>query len=211
MVCAMIASAPGTVDWRDFSGSPLVDPVLDAACAAFVEVGYHGTTVRDIARRAHLSVPGLYHHHLSKQSMLVSIFDAVVSEVQWRFLAAAEEAGDDPVTRLESFVTALALFGCHHVGPALIAATEMRSLELPHRRRITTERTELQRMVDEAVLEGAASGMFRVDHPVDASRAVVTMTLAVPNWYRPRQELGPEDVAERYAAYALGLLGYFDD
>jgi AcrR family transcriptional regulator len=207
----MMAPALGTVDWRDFSGPPPLDSVLEAACAAFVDVGYHGTTVREIARRARLSVPGLYHHHLSKQSMLVSIIDAVVSEIQWRFEAAADEAGDDPVTRLESFLTALALACCHYVGPALIAVTEMRSLEHPHRRRITVERTKLQRMVDEAVLDGAAAGLFRVAHPVDASRAVVTMTLAVPTWYQPRQELGPEEVAQRYATYALSLLGYFDD
>jgi AcrR family transcriptional regulator len=207
----MMGPALGTVDWRDYSNEPALDPVLEAACDAFVDFGYHGTTVREIARRARLSVPGLYHYHLSKQSMLVSIFDAAVSEVRWRFHAASEEAGDDPAARLESFITALTLFGCHYVGLALIAATEMRSLEHPHRRRITTERTELQRMVDEAVLDGAAAGLFRVDHPVDASRAVVTMTLAVPNWYQPQQELSPEEVAERYATYALGLLGYFDD
>ena len=63
-------------DWREFRPLDL-DPVLEAALEAFVEVGYHGATVRDIARRCGLSVPGMYHHYLTKQQMLVTLLDRI--------------------------------------------------------------------------------------------------------------------------------------
>ena len=52
-------------DWRTFPPL-LVAPVLGAALDVFVEMGYHGASVRDIARRAGLSVPGMYHHYATK-------------------------------------------------------------------------------------------------------------------------------------------------
>ena len=59
-------------NWRLY-GDIELDPVLRAALEAFVETGYHGATVRDIARRAGLSVPGIYHHYATKQDMLLAI------------------------------------------------------------------------------------------------------------------------------------------
>jgi transcriptional regulator with XRE-family HTH domain len=57
-----------TSDWRSFPAVEL-DPVLDAAIDAFVEIGYHGTSMRLLAERAGLSVPGIYHHYRDKQHL----------------------------------------------------------------------------------------------------------------------------------------------
>ncbi|HEY1968250.1 MAG TPA: TetR/AcrR family transcriptional regulator [Pseudonocardia sp.] len=184
--------------------------MLTAAADAFVTFGYHGTTMREIAKRAELSVPGLYHHYPSKQNMLVAVLDTVMTELRSRMAAAEAEAGDDPVLRLELLVTALVLFQCHRTGLSLVAMSEMRSLEPASRRRIATGRTALQRQVDGAVLDGAARGLFRVRYPLDASRAVVTMSVAVVSWFRAELPLSPEQVADRYVDYALGLLGISD-
>ena len=194
--------------WRTFSPSLDLDPVLGAAADSFVTLGYHGTTMREIARRADLSVPGLYHHYPSKQNMLVAVLDAAMADLRWRLDAADEEGGDDPAHRLELLVSALVLYHCHRRGLGLIAASEMRSLEPASRRRVATRRTEVQRLVDTAVLDGAARGLFRTRYPLDASRAVVTMSAAVASWFRMALPLSPEDVAERYVDYALSLVRY---
>lgn len=194
-------------DWRAFSPSLDFGPVLDAAADSFVARGYHATTMRDIAARAHLSVPGLYHHYPSKQHMLVAVLDATVGDLRWRMDAADAEGADDPVRRLELLVSALVLYHCHRQGLGLIAMSEMRSLEPADRRRIATRRTEVQRLVDTAVLDGAARGRFRTRYPLDASRAVTTMSIAVASWFRKELALSPEDVAERYVDYALAVVG----
>jgi AcrR family transcriptional regulator len=197
-------------DWRIFSPSLDLDPVLAAAAVSFVDLGYHGTTMREIARRADLSVPGLYHHYPSKQRMLVRVLDAAMDDLRWRMDAADAEGAPDPVHRLELLVSALVLFHCHRQGLGLIASSEMRSLEPANRRRVARRRTEVQRLVDTAVLDGSARGTFGTRHPVDASRALVTMSIAVATWFKIDLPLTPEDVADRYVDYALSLLRYRD-
>src|SRR4051794_33641335 len=86
-------------DWRGFEPLAL-DPVLRAAVDVFVERGYHGATVRQIADRAALSVPGIYHYYPTKQDMLVTILEIGMSEVLGRSELAEEEADGDPAVRL---------------------------------------------------------------------------------------------------------------
>ncbi|MDT7631277.1 MAG: hypothetical protein QOI50_3207 [Pseudonocardiales bacterium] len=197
-------------NWRNFSPSLDLDPVLGAAADSFVALGYHGTTMREIARRADLSVPGLYHHYPSKQNMLVAVLDATMADLRWRLDAADDEGDGDPVARLELLVSALVLYHCHRKGLGFIALSEMRSLDPANRRRIAARRTEVQRLVDTAVLDGAARGLFRTRYPLDSSRAVVTMSIAVATWFQMEMSLTPDDVAQRYVEYALNVVRYHD-
>lgn len=65
---------PDAGDWLRYGPLDL-EPALTGALAAFVERGYAGATMRDVGRHAGLSVPGLYHHHASKQDLLVAPLD----------------------------------------------------------------------------------------------------------------------------------------
>jgi len=195
------------LDWREFAPLAL-DPVARAAADAFAAYGYHGTTMREIGRRADLSVPGLYHHHRGKEAMLAAVVGTAVDDLHARATSADAEGGEDPVHRLELLVSCLVLYHCHRKGPGLLAASELANLEAANRRRIGARRTEVQRMVDAAVLDGAARGLFRTSYPLDASRAVVTMCVAVAAWFRMELTLTPEDVADRYVDYALNLLDH---
>src|SRR5690606_33326086 len=150
-------------DWRAFG--PLdADPVLIAAIASFVDIGYHGATVRALADRAGTSVPGLYHRYRDKQDLLVRILDLTMDELHWRVPAARAE-GADPVHRVRLIVEALALFHTHRRELGFIGASEMRSLLPADRARIARSRREIQRYLDEEIESGRADGYFDVDDP----------------------------------------------
>ncbi|MFR9806096.1 TetR/AcrR family transcriptional regulator, partial [Pseudonocardia sp. RS010] len=53
--------------------------------------GYHGTTVRSIAAKAGLSVPGLYHHYPSKQEILATLLRMSNEDVMARSRAEDRE------------------------------------------------------------------------------------------------------------------------
>ncbi len=78
--------------WRDY-GEPELPVPLAAALAAFAEQGYHGTSVREIAARANLSVPGLYHHYPSKQSLLQGLLERTMTDLLARSEAAIARGG----------------------------------------------------------------------------------------------------------------------
>lgn len=201
--------APGSadsalLDWRSYPPLTLDQP-LQAALSAFLEFGYHGATMRSIAQRAGLSVPGVYHYFGSKQDMLVAILDLTMEDLLARSRAARAE-GDDVVTRFALLVECLALYHTHRRELGFVGASEMRSLLPAHRRRVAAMRRSQQRMVDEEVEQGVRAGAFATQRPHEAARAVVTMCTALPQWYEPGGEASAEEVAAQYVEFALDLV-----
>nr|WP_275403884.1 TetR/AcrR family transcriptional regulator C-terminal domain-containing protein [Pseudonocardia acidicola] len=121
---------------------------------------------------------------------------------------AARRDGRDPVERFSLLIEHLALFHTHRRELGFVGASEMRSFDTENRIKIANMRTHQQRMVDEEVEAAVEEGKFRTHHPHEASRAVVTMCTALPNWWRPDGPLSPEDVAEQYVGFALDLMQY---
>lgn len=192
-------------NWRVFPPLEL-DIALRGALQCFTEVGYHGSSVRDIARRAGLSVPGLYHYYPGKQAMLSALFDLGMADLLARSRAARAE-GQDARERFVRLVEALALFHAHRPELSFIGTTEMRALPTRDRRRHAGIRSEQQHMVDDEVEIGVEEGVFTTDEPNAAARAVVTMCVGIANWYRPGGLFTPEQVAAQYVDFSLGVVG----
>ncbi|GAA4478317.1 hypothetical protein GCM10023094_21820 [Rhodococcus olei] len=200
------ATAPSGLHWRTFP--PLeIDPVLAAAIGAFVDTGYHGATMRTLAHRAGMSVPGVYHHYRDKQALLVRALDLTMDELHWRVRAARNE-GESAVERVALIVEALALYHTHRRALAFIGASEMRSVEEPDRSRITESRNHVQYLLDEQIDAAVQDGSLTTVHPRDAGRAIATMCTSLPQWFRADGPSSPEQIATEYARFALDLLGH---
>lgn len=192
-------------DWRRY-GPLELDPALTAALATFVEVGYHGSTIRTIAAHAGLSVSGLYHYYESKYDMLVALLDRTMVELDAR-MRAARAQGAGPLDRVAALVECLALFHSHRRATSFLGASEMRSLRPEDYVRVAAVRRAQQQAVDEEVAAAVAAGLLAVADPGTAARAVVTLCTAIPQWYRPGGPTAPEELAEQYVGFALALLG----
>ncbi|MFI1186206.1 TetR/AcrR family transcriptional regulator [Streptomyces californicus] len=193
-------------EWRAYAGTTL-PPILETALACFVEHGYHGTTIRTVASRAGLSVPGLYYHHASKQALLVALVSHAMEDLWRRSTAALEEAGDDTLRRLDLLVECLVLFHAHQRDLAFIAYSEIRSLTGDARTAYIAARDRQQRLMDHVVEDGVARRDFTTPHPREASRAIVTMCTGVSQWYRAEGEHAPPELAERYRAMVRMTVG----
>ncbi|GLI28578.1 TetR family transcriptional regulator [Agromyces rhizosphaerae] len=193
-------------DWRDYSDDPL-PPILRAAVECFVESGFHGTTVRLIAARAGLSVPGYYHHYPSKEDTLVAVMRHAMADLYGRTLAADATAGSDPVDRLAAHVECLVLFHAHRGDLAFIAASEIRALGPSARDEHIAARDRQQAVLEQIVAAGVRSGAFDVAHERDAVRALVTMCTGVAQWFRPGGGLAAGQLADEYVELALRMLG----
>jgi AcrR family transcriptional regulator/DNA-binding XRE family transcriptional regulator len=190
--------------WRDFPPLQLAPP-LTGALEAFVELGYHGSGIRDIAQRAGLSVPGIYHHWPTKQHLLVALLDLTMDDLLERCRAARAE-GDDPVERFSRLVECLALYHTHRRELGFIGASEMRSVDEPDRSRIAAARQDVQRLVDDEVAAGCRRGLMATPLPRDAARAVVTVCTALSQWWHPTGPSSPEVIAERYVGFGLDIV-----
>ena len=192
--------------WRDYGPTDLPKP-LAAALEAFAERGYDGTSIREVASRSGLSVPGLYHHYPSKQALLVSLTTTVLHDLLARSRQAIAEAGPTPSEKFDAVVESLLRFHMFRRDQAFVASTEMRSMEPEARRAFVALRDEQQCMIDEIVEAGVADGTFSTPYPKDASRAVTTMCVAVASWYRPDGSLSPDEIVHRYLQVARNAVG----
>jgi AcrR family transcriptional regulator len=183
------------------------DQILLAALRCFVERGYHGTTIRQIATRAGVSVPGLYHHFPSKLALLERLIDDTMDDLITTTEAALERAGRDPVERFSAVVEAHVRFHCERPEEALVGNTELRSLSAPARRRIVGKRDRQQALFRQAVDAGALVGEFSVSERSVATQAVVTMCTAVASWYRRSGPLSTDEIVDLYRELALNTLG----
>ncbi|MDI2130019.1 TetR/AcrR family transcriptional regulator [Yinghuangia seranimata] len=198
--------ADGHDDWRAYEPIKL-PPILSASLDAFDEHGYHGTTVRDIARRVGVTVPALYYHYQNKQALLVELLLGSMNAVLGRCRSAVKDAGDQPVDRFSALVECIVLYMANRA-PMAFLDTEMRSLEPENRARYIALRDELEALVQTNVRDAVELDEFTTPYPVDAGRAVLTMAQAVANWYRLDGPLTPQQIADRYVAIALASMGH---
>lgn len=68
--------------------------IIDAALDCFTELGYQGTAVSDILKRAGASTGSLYHHFGSKEQLAGEVYLEGIRDYQTGFLAALEKVGD---------------------------------------------------------------------------------------------------------------------
>jgi AcrR family transcriptional regulator len=199
------APQPSLPNWRQYDDQPDLSPVLLTALDLFVEHGYHATTVRNIARKANLSVPGLYHHHPTKQAMLVSLLEYGMEDMTRRIEVALAEADDDPGERLSALVYATVLFMTYRWKIGFLMVSELRGLEPESRDWYQSVNAAQEDLVIETVRVGSDSGDFLTRHPRDAGRAVLRMCQGIAGWFRPETHGPPEVIAYRYVRFALRL------
>jgi AcrR family transcriptional regulator len=184
------------------------EQILLAALACFVEKGFHGTTVRSIAARGGLSVPGLYHHFPSKTALLERLIDDTMDDLITTTESALAAAGPGVVERFDAVVTAHVRFHCERSEESFIGNSELRSLAPTARKRTIRKRDRQQHIFDTVIAEGVAAGVFDIEPHHDASRAMVTMCTAVATWYRRSGPRSAQEIVEIYRQLARNIVGY---
>ncbi|WP_405784972.1 TetR family transcriptional regulator [Streptomyces sp. NBC_01378] len=182
--------------------------LIEAARTEFAENGYGGTSIRDIAQRAGVSLSALYYYYKSKQDLLVAILDEGLDAYFGACESALASAGDDPAEQLEVLVAATVRFRSEHPVKSSIVLTEGRSLEPEHLARYRKNEDRGTQQFRDVVERGVQEGVFLTPYPDDARRAVIAMCNAVAQWYRPSGQVPLEELVERNVALALTVVEY---
>jgi AcrR family transcriptional regulator len=196
---------PPVGDWRQPDALAL-SPILTNARDAFYEFGYHGTTVRDIARRTGITVPALYYHHENKEAILFAILDTSIRLVTARCEAALADASPAPRARFQHLVECITLHMAQHSKEAAMDA-EIRALGATNRRRYSAKRRVIEQMLNVTIDDGVANGDFHVSSPTDTARALLGMMQAITVWFRPGGPISAQSLAGRYVDIALHTVG----
>lgn len=183
------------------------EAVIAAAVTVMARHGYHGASIRDIAKAAHLSTAALYHYFPSKHDILVAFLVRATDRHYERLVSAAEH-GADPAERLAAVVRAHVQLHTDLPVESFVGNTELRSVAPKARRIVIEKRDRIQRLFDELVQAGVDAEMFTTPHPKEVSRSIVVIGNAVATWYRKSGPLTPADIADMQVEFAFALAGY---
>ncbi|MFP5070601.1 TetR family transcriptional regulator [Pseudonocardia nantongensis] len=184
------------------------DAITGAARTIFAERGYHGTSIRDIAKRAGLSLSALYYWHPSKQHLLAALVEEITHDYFQRCDRALREATDEPAERLAALVRTTVEYRVSRRVESNIATLEWRNLEPENRERLDGLRRAATRLWVDLIADGVARGAFHCAHPDDARRAIVAACNAIAQWYEPGGGITLPELAERYTAIALRIVDH---
>ena len=180
--------------------------ILDSAVRNMNERGYHGTSMRDIAAGADLTVASIYHHFKSKQDILQEIMLQALRDAHGMTRSALLRSGGEPKDQLQALVRAWVMFHTTRREDALVGATELRSLDEPGHRLVVALRDEQENIFRDVIERGVEEGAFRTAYPRDAVRAIINMGQQVCVWWRADGPLSAQDIADRYCALATAMV-----
>jgi TetR/AcrR family transcriptional regulator, cholesterol catabolism regulator len=177
------------------------------AIDVFARQGYHGASLRQIAKASELTLGTLYHYYPSKQDLLAELMcDAlrplIISGHKVRF-----DFAGDPQRQLFEAVRSFVLITLEDPQLAIIADVELRSLTGVNATNAVALRDEYEGIIRSIVAEGAESGTF---HPGDVKMATFAV-LAISNqpayWFTELGDLTRDEVAQAQAELAVRLVG----
>lgn len=180
--------------------------VRAGALSAFAELGYHGTSVREIARRAGTSVAALYHYYPSKELILAGLVDTYLDELLTSLTRADREAGEAAPDRLSAIVQCHVSFHLANSAEGRVCNAELHRLSPAMRATSIEKRRSERALFESAVSAGVDQGCFAVPNLEAAARAVFEMCTAVLDLYDVATDVN--HLAATYAELALNVVGY---
>jgi AcrR family transcriptional regulator len=178
--------------------------IIEAAASAIAERGFHGMSMRDLARATDRSLAGFYNYFASKEEVLFALqkeaFEALLATTQ-RALAVAT----DPPERLYVFIHHHVRYFAEHSDVMRVLVHEAAALPAP-RRRVVRELKERyfeigRAIVRDVVNEGCGTSGSAPRGSVDdaelerATYSVFGMMNWVYAWYDPKRHGPAGDVA----------------
>lgn len=188
------------------SGASGRDTVLAAGLSAFSRWGYHGTSIRAIARESGQSLSVLYHYFDSKDAL----FHEIVRLSADKYFEICDDhlskAGPRPTDRLKALIDATVEHRIERRAEARLLASEMHVLPDELRETVIAGWRRASRTWDEIIADGLESGNFTTRFPHEARRGIVAMCNATREWFYPDDETTLSDMAERLYVLSLGIL-----
>ncbi|WP_423185014.1 TetR/AcrR family transcriptional regulator [Arthrobacter sp. NyZ413] len=171
--------------------------IYEASVELMHDRGFHGTSMRDVAKEVGIQMSTLYYYYESKQALLYYIMTRVTNALA-DMVRASISTETDPISQLESAVTAHIEFHARQPKEAHVAETELRYLEPDKLKSVIEVRDEYEEIFASILRAGQATGDFA---PVDiriAVRAMLVSLTDVATWFKPGGRLKLDEVSAFY-------------
>lgn len=176
------------------------EQVVETAAGLFAARGYHATSMQDLTEATGLAAGGLYHYIGSKEALLVAICDELMAPLLEQARELVEASTDEDA---EAALRALVRLWVEHVvahrDHMVVFQQERHVIERePQWREVRASRKQFERLLDDALERCEASEACAFPDRRLALLALLGMVNHLPQWYRPRGRLSPEQIADGF-------------
>jgi AcrR family transcriptional regulator len=189
-----------------------VERILEAALARILALGYHSTTVADIAKEAGMTKGAVYFYFENKSALFLALLDEIESLVVGGLIARLGAAGASPPDQLVAAIHGqgiLAAERSRHLIVFTIALIEFTGTDDPIERRLKQIYQRLCEAIEGIVVRGQQTGDF---HTNLKPRELASIVLALEHgtlleWYFRSAEMnGGELVRTARTVLLEGIL-----
>ncbi len=133
--------------------------IIAAAIELFGKHGYHVTTIRDIAKRAGVSIGLIYQYVSDKEDVLFLVLIEVLDSYR-RGIPAALDGLEEPLDRFCAAVRAYCAVNDEKVDATVLAYRETKSLRKKRRNLIKQKEVETNRLIEACIQDCIRAGLF---------------------------------------------------
>lgn len=172
--------------------------VIDIAAQVFADRGYHATTIDDLVEASNLQRGGLYHYIGGKKDLLLSIHRRFLEPLleDTRAINQADEPAD---VRLRQIAQALMRTIDTYRAQVTVFLHEWRVIENePEWKEIRAGRREFEQMIEDALRDGQAAGLFRFGDLRLTVLAFLGMMNYTYQWFTRAGRATPDEIANYF-------------
>jgi AcrR family transcriptional regulator len=167
------------------------DRILKVATRLFADKGFERTSVRRIAEKAHLSVPGMFHYFPCKEVILNEIMISFIDEAYKR-LMDIYTSDRDPVEKLDAVCKFYVEHYAGHKDQLTILIAEGKSLSRVHQKAFIDKKRVYVEALKQLFNDLSDAGLLKPFDPSVLAFIFFGMVHWTYSWYNPRGEIGPE-------------------
>lgn len=178
----------------------------EEALERFGERGFHGVSVREIARAAGVQASSVYSHLASKEELLFQLMFMGHEEHHEALRHALLEADADPVSQVRHIIEAHVRFHAEYSLLARVCNREMAALSPASREKVTAIRRQSEQLFLDVITRGVRMGVFDVPDPWLAAAAILAGGLRVCEWWSDEAPYSVDDVINAYQTFSTRML-----
>lgn len=176
-----------------------------AALDAFAELGFHGATTREIAKRAEMSAAAVYVHYDSKYDLLQEIME-VCHRSLFATLSAAIEPEETAPGRVRAYAEAFAAWNASNHKLARVADNELAALPKERLAEIRPLRRRIEDLLAAELRRGEAEAGFEVPDRRGTVLAIISMSGDVDRWFPLQRSMSIADIAALHGELAVRMV-----
>ena len=183
--------------------TPALQRLWLAGLQLFAERGFHGTTVRDLAKALDIKPASLYSLITSKDQLLADL--VLLGHQQHALIVeqSLEDAPDDPASQLRAFVRGHVITHARWPMLAVVANNELHCLSAELAAPSLQIRGRTAETLQVIIERGRRAKIFLVKDTFLATAAIAAMGMRIASWYGDDSPYSEDHLADSYADLAM--------